>query len=280
MRPLSLAQVADWCDARLLGDDANVAAIDIDSRTVRPGSLFVALVGERHDGHDHSADALARGAVALLVSRPLELDAPQVVCANTEVALGRIAAGMAATRATRIIAITGSNGKTTVKTLVHAILAHGNASGRVYANPGNRNNQIGLPLALIEQPEDTAIGIYEMGAGQPGDIAYLTDIARPDIALVNNVAPAHLERMGSLLGVAETKGAIYGALRAGGTAVVNADDAFATWFEDWIGDARTLRFGLEASADVFAAAPTAAASSWPPRWAAPRSTFRCPDATT
>ena len=285
MRTLTLAQLADWSDAMLLGDgDRRIEAIDIDSRAVRADSLFVALVGERHDGHDHAAQALANGAVALLVSRPLETDAPQLVCGNTQVALGRIAAGMAATRATKIIAITGSNGKTTVKSLTHQILTQGSAGTvgaavggeqrhaqvatpvaangrsyssaaaatppRIYANPGNRNNEIGLPLALIEQPEDTDIGIYEMGAGQPGDIAYLTDIARPHIALVNNVAPAHLERMGSLLGVAETKGAIYGALRAGGTAVVNADDAFATWFEEWIGDARVLRFAMEASADV------------------------------
>src|SRR5690606_12070997 len=139
-------------------------------------------------------------------------------------------------------------------------------SATAYANPGNRNNEIGLPLAVIDQPEDARYAIYEMGAGQPGDIAYLTDVVAPHAALVNNVAAAHLERMGSLLGVAETKGAIYAALRAGGTAVINADDAFAPWFEDLVARShagttatgpasdvavRILRFGIDASAEVY-----------------------------
>ena len=151
-----------------------------------------------------------------------------------------------------MVAITGSNGKTSVKTLALAVLQR---AGLAYANPGNRNNEIGLPLAVIDAPEDADFAIYEMGAGKPGDIAYLTDIVRPDVALVNNIAAAHLERMGSLLGVAQTKGAIYAALGAGGTAVVNADDAFGEWFQQEVIRAadsgrRVLRFGLDASAEV------------------------------
>ena len=251
MRPVQLAQVAGWCQGVLVGADRSVQAIDIDSRTVRAGGLFVALAGERHDGHDHAAAAIEAGAVALLVSRQLPLDAPQVVVGDTQLALGRLAAGIAANRSTRVLALTGSNGKTTVKTLLQSIL-EGAFPGRVHANPGNRNNEIGLPLALIEQPEDATIGIYEMGAGQPGDIGYLTAIARPHVALVNNIGPAHLERMGSLLGIAETKGAIYSALHEGGTAVVNADDAFAPLFESWASHARILRFAIDASAEIVA----------------------------
>ena len=148
-----------------------------------------------------------------------------------------------------MLAVTGSNGKTSVKSLLLSILAH---AGKAYANPGNRNNEIGLPLAVIDAPDDAEFAVYEMGAGKPGDIAYLTGIARPDVALVNNIAPAHLERMGSLLGVADTKAAIYDALPAGGVVVVNADDAFAPYFRERAKDRRIIRFGLDASADVTA----------------------------
>jgi UDP-N-acetylmuramoyl-tripeptide--D-alanyl-D-alanine ligase len=148
-----------------------------------------------------------------------------------------------------VLAVTGSNGKTSVKSLLLAILAH---AGKAYANPGNRNNEIGLPLAVIDAPGDADFAVYEMGAGKPGDIAYLTAIARPDAALVNNIAPAHLERMGSLLGVADTKAAIYDALPPDGVAVINADDAFAPYFAERAHGRRLLRFGLEASADVAA----------------------------
>jgi len=216
----------------------------------------VALRGERFDGHDFAADAAMRGATALLVERLLELDPPlpQVLVENSERSLARIAMGIQRDRRARVIAITGSNGKTSVKTLVLAILQR---AGQAYANPGNRNNEIGLPLAVIDAPEDADFAIYEMGAGKPGDIAYLTAVVRPDVALVNNIAAAHLERMGSLLGVAQTKGAIYAALGDGGVAVVNADDAFGSWFEQQVIRAadsgrQVLRFGLESSAEVTA----------------------------
>ncbi|MEB1628916.1 UDP-N-acetylmuramoyl-tripeptide--D-alanyl-D-alanine ligase [Xanthomonas campestris] len=267
LTPLSL--IAHFAGGELHGDDAMIDAVGNDTRALASGSLYVALRGERFDGHDFAADAVARGASGLLVARGASgllverlvpaLHVPQVVVANTELALARIAAGMQRDRATRVIALTGSNGKTSVKALLLAILAE---AGRVdgitaYANPGNRNNEIGLPLAVIAAPDDADLAVYEMGAGKPGDIAYLTDIARPDVALVNNIAPAHLERMGSLLGVAQTKGAIYTALPADGVAVINADDAFGAWFEQQLlaqplQGRRVLRYGLHASAEITA----------------------------
>jgi UDP-N-acetylmuramoyl-tripeptide--D-alanyl-D-alanine ligase len=150
-------------------------------------------------------------------------------------------------RPTVVVALTGSNGKTSVKTLVTAILAK---AGRTYCNPGNRNNEIGLPLAVLEAPEDAEFAVYEMGAGKPGDIAYLASIVPPQVSLVNNIAPAHMERMGSLLGIAETKGAIYEALPDDGIAVINADDAFAPFFHSLVGARRSFRFGIENDADV------------------------------
>ena len=250
--PLSL--IAHWAGGELRGDDASIDAINNDTRTLSPGSLYVALRGESFDGHAFAADALARGASALLVETLQPLDVPQVVVANSELALAKIAAAMQHDRSAKVFAITGSNGKTSTKTLLLAILQHVAArEGRsVHATPGNRNNEIGMPLAVLDAPEDADFAIYEMGTGAPGDIAYLTAIARPDVGLVNNVAPAHLERMGSLLEIANTKAAVYDDLRDGGSAVVNADDAFAPYFAQRAGGHAVVRFGLDHDADVAA----------------------------
>ena len=263
MKPRLLSWIAQATGGRLVGDDRMVDAVATDTRSlpVLPphagegarradgGMLFVALKGENFDGHDHVANAALGGCVAALVSREVDAAIPQVLVADSERALGDFAAAVQRERATRVLAITGSNGKTSVKTLLLSIL---DQVGDAYANPGNRNNEIGLPLAVLDAPDDARFAVYEMGAGKPGDIAYLTAIARPDVALVNNIAPAHLERMGSLLGVAETKGAIYAALPADGVAVVNADDAFAPYFFGRAHGRRIVRVGLEASADITA----------------------------
>ncbi|MFT3763122.1 MAG: UDP-N-acetylmuramoyl-tripeptide--D-alanyl-D-alanine ligase [Pseudoxanthomonas sp.] len=246
--PLSL--LAHWAGGELHGEDVSIDSVGNDTRALYPGSLYVALRGEHFDGHDFAYDAVMRGAAAVLVDHAVaRVRAPQVVVADTRLALAKIAAGMQQGRTGKVVAITGSNGKTSVKTLLASILRR---AGNAYFNPGNRNNEIGLPLAVIDAPDDADFAIYEMGAGQPGDIAYLTGVVRPDVALVNNVAAAHLERMGSLMGVAETKGAILSALADDGVAVVNADDAFAEYFVGLAGGRRIVRFGIESSADVSA----------------------------
>ena len=247
MRPVLLSTVAHWCEGRHLGDDVVIEAVSTDTRTIVPGSLFVALRGENFDAHDFVAEAQARGAAALLLHRDVETDLPRVLCADTQEALGEFAAGMQQSRRAVVVALTGSNGKTSVKALTQGILSR---AGRTYFNPGNRNNEIGLPLAVLDAPEDAEFAIYEMGAGKPGDIAYLTSIVAPQVALVNNIAPAHMERMGSLLGIAETKGAIYEALPDDGVAVINADDAFAPYFAGIVGARRSFRFGIDNDADV------------------------------
>jgi len=248
MKPLALSQIAAWCHGRLHGNDAIVRAVGSDSRAGLTDGLFVALRGERFDGHDYHVQAAQNGAAALLVSRKVDSLLPQIVVSDTQRALGDLASHLAATRQTCVIGLTGSNGKTSTRTLAYSILSRFDASA--YSNPGNRNNEIGLPQAVIDQPEDAKTAIYEMGAGAPGDIAYLAAIAHPRIGLVNNIAPAHLERMGSLVGVADTKAALYDALPADGVAVINADDAFAPYFEARAGSRRVLRFGLDASADI------------------------------
>ncbi|MCL1634567.1 UDP-N-acetylmuramoyl-tripeptide--D-alanyl-D-alanine ligase [Luteimonas sp. SX5] len=253
MKPMRLSEIAIMTGGRVHGDDVVIDAVATDTRALPQGApLFIALKGERFDGHDHVGKAAEGGVAAALVSRPLDVAIPQIVVADTERALAAFAAGLQHGRGSEVIAITGSNGKTSVKTLLLSILKliAQREDKIAYANPGNRNNEIGLPLAVIDAPEDADYAIYEMGAGQPGDIAYLTAIARPDVALVNNIAPAHLERMGSLLGVADTKAAIYDALPADGVAVINADDAFAPYFAERAHGRRILRFGLEATADI------------------------------
>ena len=244
---MALSTIAVWTHGRLLGADAEVAGVAIDSRRLQPGELFVALSGERVDGHDYLAAAAARGAVAALVMRRVDSALPQVLVDDTTLALGDLASAVRAQRSARVVGITGSNGKTTVKTLAAAILSR---HGRTHVSTGNYNNEIGLPLTLLALPPDAEYAVLEMGAGKPGDIAYLAAIARPDIGLVNLIAPAHLERMGSVEGVAETKGALYQALPADGVAIINADDAFASFFVGLAGARRQLRFGLEHPADV------------------------------
>jgi UDP-N-acetylmuramoyl-tripeptide--D-alanyl-D-alanine ligase len=252
MKSLLLSEIARMTGGRLRGADAAIDLVVTDTRALPEtgAALFVALKGERFDGHDHVAKLAGSAVVGALVAREIDAPVAQVVVADSERALADLAAAVQAQRSgSTVVAITGSNGKTSVKTLTAAILER---AGRTYATPGNRNNEIGLPLAVLDAPEDAQFAIYEMGAGKPGDIAYLVRVARPQVALVNNIAPAHLERMGSLLGIADTKAAIYDALPADGVAVINADDAFAPYFGERAAGRRVIRFGLDASAEVTA----------------------------
>ncbi|WP_445144606.1 UDP-N-acetylmuramoyl-tripeptide--D-alanyl-D-alanine ligase [Dyella sp. Tek66A03] len=244
---MRLSAIALWTRGRSNSADMDVTGVAIDTRKLKQGDLFVAIKGERVDGHDFLDEAMARGAVAALVTRKVDSALPQVLVDDTELALGDLASAVRAQSNVRVIGITGSNGKTTVKTLTASILSH---HGRIHVNAGNYNNELGLPLTLLAMPQDTQFAVLEMGAGKPGDIAYLAAIARPDIGLVNTIAPAHLERMGSVEGVAETKGALYQALPVDGVAIINADDAFASFFAGLAGTRRQLRFGLDHKADV------------------------------
>ncbi len=246
---MSLDAIAVWTRGQRIGADVAVQGVAIDTRKLKPGDLFVALPGARVDGHDYVAEAIARGAVAAMVTRRLDLAIPQVLVNDAAAALGDLASAVRAQRDVRVVGITGSNGKTTVKTLTAAILAR---HGHTHVNAGNYNNELGLPLTLLAMPQDTQFAVLEMGAGKPGDIAYLAGIARPDIGVITCIAPAHLERMGSIEGVAETKGALYQALPADGVAIINADDAFAPFFAGLAGSRRVLRYGLQQPADVTA----------------------------
>lgn len=246
----TLAVAARRIGGELIGGDADVAGVGIDSRTIGPGQLFVALRGARFDGHAFVGDALAHGAIGAVVERPLTAHAiRQIVVPDALRALGDLARAWRSELGARVVGVTGSNGKTTTRTLIQSVLA---VAGRTGGSAGNLNNEIGLPLSVLRLARELEFAVLEMGCGQPGDIAYLAAIGRPEVGVVTNVGPAHLERMGTLEAIARTKAEIYDALPAEGIGVVNADDAFAPLFRERLGTRRRLEFGLAAKADVSA----------------------------
>jgi UDP-N-acetylmuramoyl-tripeptide--D-alanyl-D-alanine ligase len=246
MIALTLVETARLLGGELLGPDAGITSVSTDSRQLRPGALFVALQGARFDGHEFVAQARQQGAAGALVSRPLAVALPQLRVADTRLALGRLGAAWRQRFQGPVIALTGSNGKTTVKEMVAAILR---GRGRVLATAGNLNNDIGVPLTLLKLgDEDSAV--LEMGANHPGEIAYLTGLVQPDVALITNAGPAHLEGFGDLDGVARAKGEIYRGLGPDGVAIINRDDRYADYWSGLIGPRRVLDFALEHPAQV------------------------------
>lgn len=246
MITLSLSESARLINGRLLGQDASFAAVSTDSRKLKPGQLFVALSGPNFDGHDYIAQVAQAGASAAMVQRELDTDLPCLLVPDTLKGLGALAAAWRAKSSARVIAVTGSNGKTTVKEMLAAILA---CKGSVLATEGNLNNEIGLPLTLL-RIQDQEFAVVEMGASHPGEIDILTRIAQPDVALITNAGRAHLEGFGSVAGVARAKAEIIHGLGDDGTLVYNADDAWAGLWRELAGSRPTLGFGFDATADV------------------------------
>jgi UDP-N-acetylmuramoyl-tripeptide--D-alanyl-D-alanine ligase len=246
-----LSQVAAAVEGRLVGADVRVTGVSTDTRAVAQGQLFVALHGERFDAHDFLAQAAESGAAALLVADETKLPAgvSAVVVDDTRIALGRLAAAWRAQFKLPVIAVTGSNGKTTTKEMVAAILkaAFGDA---VLATRGNFNNDIGLPITLLGMTGEHRAAVIEMGMNHPGEIDYLTRIGAPTVALVTNAQRAHLEGMGDLDEVAREKGTIFNGLPDDGVAVINADDAYAGFWRQQAGGRRVRTFGVDCEADV------------------------------
>ncbi len=242
---MSLAQIAQVTDGQLLNCPDTVLMvknISTDTRTVSAGSLFLALQGERFDAHDFAAQAADKDAVAIVVSRPLpDVSLPQILVADTRIALGQIAAWVRNQLDLQIVAITGSCGKTTVKEMCAAILRQ---SAPVLATQGNLNNEIGVPQTLLRLTPDERYAVVELGANHPGEIAWTTSLVKPDVAVINNVAAAHLAGFGSLRGVAVAKTEIFSGLSETGTAIINADSEFYDWWREIL-SVRTLSFGVE-----------------------------------
>ena len=249
LTPLTLARLAACGEGRLLGEDRSFDSISTDSRSLPPGALFAALRGERFDGHEFAGAAAERGASGLLVERVLPVALPQIVVSDTLRALTACARAQRRRFSGAVIAVTGSNGKTTTKEMIGAILSRG---GPCLVTKGNLNNHIGVPLTLLGLRDEHRYAVIEMGANHQGEIAHLASIAEPVVGLVTNAAAAHLEGFGSLEGVAAAKGEIFAALPATGVAVVNADDRFAASWRSAAAGKVVVTFGIEQPADFTA----------------------------
>ncbi|MBM5813044.1 MAG: UDP-N-acetylmuramoyl-tripeptide--D-alanyl-D-alanine ligase, partial [Gammaproteobacteria bacterium] len=241
--------VAAATGGRLAGASVECAGVATDSRTLRPGELFFALRGERFDGHDFVAAAAARGAAAAVVERPGDAPLPQVIVADTTVALGALAAAWRARFELPVIGVAGSNGKTTTRELLAAVLA---GAGPVLATRGNLNNQVGVPLTLFGLGPQHRHAVIEIGANHPGEVAALARLVRPTIALVTNSGEEHLEGFGSRAGAARAEGELFAALGGSGSAVLNVDDPFGDLWREQAAGARILGFGIDTPAEVSA----------------------------
>ena len=250
MKPFNLQTAADWCGGKIVGGDSqmNVTAVTTDTRAIKGGELFVALVGERFDAHDFLAEAASKGAVAALVSRVPEgfdqgaVGLALVLVDDTLSGLQDLARNYRSLLDPLVVAVTGSNGKTSTKDLLAAVLG---TKYKVHATPGNLNNHIGLPLTLLSTPEDTTCVICEIGMSNPGEIAPLAEIARPDISVITNVGTAHIEFMGSREAIALEKGMLAEAVGSDGFVILNSTDDYSQSIADRT-EAKVIMAGVEA----------------------------------
>ncbi|WP_380182019.1 UDP-N-acetylmuramoyl-tripeptide--D-alanyl-D-alanine ligase [Kalamiella sp. sgz302252] len=246
MIALSLQKLAEITGGELIGSNLTFNEVTTDTRKVSAGCLFIALKGERFDAHDMVGDAIAAGSAALLVSKHLPVAVPQVVVKETRLALGQLAGWVRQQSTARVVALTGSSGKTSVKEMTAAILRQ---CGETLYTAGNLNNDIGVPLTLLRLTAEHQYAVIELGANHQGEIAYTTALARPETALVNNLAAAHLEGFGSLAGVAKAKGEIFQGLPDSGTAILNADSNDLPNWQPMLAGKRVWRFSPQPQAE-------------------------------
>ncbi|HET6718500.1 MAG TPA: UDP-N-acetylmuramoyl-L-alanyl-D-glutamate--2,6-diaminopimelate ligase, partial [Rhodocyclaceae bacterium] len=262
---MTLLEAATATDGQLSAGAADLVfdAVSTDSRSIVPGMLFVALSGERFDAHDFIAEVAHQGAVAAVVradrvAELADLGLPLIAVDDPRLAFGRLAKAWRRRFAIPVVAVTGSNGKTTTKEMIAAILRaqavlDGAGADAVLATQGNLNNDIGLPLTLLGLRPKHRYAVVELGMNHPGEIAYLADIAAPDAAVVINALRAHLEGMGSLDGVAREKGSLFEYVKPDGVAVIAADAEFVPLWKTQAGSRRTLAFSLQGNGEVNAA---------------------------
>ncbi len=259
---MKVSEAAAAIGASMRGADATFDSVGSDSRSLRGGELFVALRGERFDGHAFVATAKERGAAAAMVAADAADAAagtglPLVVVDDTRLALGRLSSHWRSRFDIPLVAVTGSNGKTTVKEMIASVLRAEHGDERTLATEGNLNNDIGLPLTLLRLRSAHRCAVIELGMNHPGETAYLASLAAPTVALVNNAQREHQEFMKSVADVASEHGAVFGELRAGGVAVINADDDFAGYWRSLVvgrpaakGPVRIVDFGIDRPAQV------------------------------
>ena len=235
----------------LTGADGQFDSVGSDSRAIRAGQLFVALKGEHFDGHDYAKQALELGAAAVVLEKNNANLAPAILVKDSYLALGELAAHWRAKFSLPVLAITGSNGKTTVKEMVSAILA-AKAGGMdaIHATVGNLNNHIGMPLTLLNLRASHQYAVLEMGMNHLGEIAYLSNLAQPTLAIINNAGTAHIGELGSRDNIAQAKGEIFLGLAADGIALINADDNYAPYWRGLNVGKKILTFAMDQAADV------------------------------
>ncbi|AXR07496.1 UDP-N-acetylmuramoyl-tripeptide--D-alanyl-D-alanine ligase [Salinimonas sediminis] len=235
----TLSWIAQNIDGQLSGSDITVAGVGTDTRSLKPQDVFIALTGPNFNGHEFIAQAEACGASAIIASEPVSTTLPVITVADTRQALGMLGAAVKAQVSPKTVAITGSSGKTTVKEMTASILSR---RGSVLATQGNFNNEIGVPLSLLRLTEEHDFAVLELGANHLGEIAYTTDLVKPDVATIVNAAASHLEGFGSLFGVARAKSEIFKGLGPEGVAIINIDSQFAPFWQGKLKHQRTLTF--------------------------------------
>ncbi len=246
---LNLSQVAQILQSKFLGPDASINGVSTDTRTLKPGQLYLALRGDQFDGHDFVLMAEKAGAVAAVVSHEVQCSIPLLKVINTRRALVDLARYHRQQFTIPFVAITGSCGKTTTKALLSNIFSQ---CGSVLSNPHSFNNDIGVPLTLLQLASHHQFAVTEMGANHPGEIAFLTHLVHPQVAIITNAAAAHLEGFGDIEGVACAKGEIFQGLVPSGIAVINADDAHLSFWRQLASSHQVITFGINHPADVSA----------------------------
>ncbi|MGJ0485538.1 MAG: UDP-N-acetylmuramoyl-tripeptide--D-alanyl-D-alanine ligase [Methylomicrobium sp.] len=247
---MRLSECAQILNGELIGVDGVFGSVSIDTRTLLPGDLYIAIKGERFDGNEFVDQAAQSGAVAAMVRQGVTANIPTIEVADTHLALAELGGAWRNKAQAKVVGVTGSNGKTTVKEMVAAVLG---AEGEVLYTKGNLNNDIGVPLTLLRLAERHRYAVIEMGANHPGEIAYTAAYAKPDVAIITNAGPAHLEGFGSVEGVARAKGELFAALKPDGVAVINRDDTFFDYWCSIAGTREIISFGLRDGSDVTAA---------------------------
>ena len=247
MRAFSLAEITPLVQGTLRGEDLFFSRVGTDTRTLARGALYVALSGERFDGHDFVREAEKAGACAIVAEKQVDASMPVIQVRDSRYALGRLAGLNRSEFAGRLVGITGSSGKTTTRKMMQTVLAE---AGTVMATEGNLNNEIGAPLTLLRLGPDADYAVVELGASGLGEIAWTGSLAAPDVGIITNASEAHLEGFGSLANIVSAKGEIIDSVRAGGTVILNHDDAA---FDDWrarAGMRRVLSVSAEGRQDA------------------------------
>ena len=250
---MTLSKAATSMHGRLLGTDTTFTCVGTDSRNIKTGELFFALKGENFDGHAYTEQAIKQGAVAAVISDESCNVRPAILVSDALLALGNLAKEWRTNFNCPVIAVTGSNGKTTIKEMIAAILQAKTANiEAVHATVGNLNNHIGLPLTLLKMQAHHQYAVLEMGMNHLGEIEYLTQIAKPNVAVIGNAGTAHIGELGSQDNIAKAKGEIFDGLAQDGVAVINADDQYADYWQSLNAGRRVLTYALNSSADVMA----------------------------